>query len=54
MDLLTARAVAATAAGRVSGGARVIAAIALIGHLLPFYFLGFFRSALSGSLRELG
>jgi hypothetical protein len=34
---LLARAVAATAAGRIAGGARVVAAVTLVGHSLPFY-----------------
>ena len=33
LRLLTARAVTATAAGRISGLARVVAAIALVGHV---------------------
>ena len=34
---LLARAVAAAAAGRIAGGARVVAAVALVRHVLPFY-----------------
>lgn len=38
--LLSARAVTAAAAGRIAGGARVVAAVALVGHVLPFYSWG--------------
>ncbi len=37
---LLARAVTAAAAGRIAGGARVVAAVALVGHVLPFYAWG--------------
>ena len=43
MSLLAARAVAATAAGWISSGARVIAAVVIVGH-------GLFLSILGGDL----
>ena len=38
--LLSARAVAAAAAGGITGGARVVAAVALVGHVLLLSMVG--------------
>ena len=40
MSLLAARTVAATAAGGISSGARVIAAVVVVGHVLILSMLG--------------
>ena len=51
LRLLAAGAVTATAAGSVSGLARVVAAITLVGHVFdPFYFGGV--GSLSGRARR--
>jgi hypothetical protein len=46
-------AVAAAAAGRIAGGARVVAAVALVGHVLPFYPGGLF-GVLTPRWRKIG